>query len=150
MRALMPGAGDIDPVPESQRRRRPPLRPADRSHRHREQTIGDPAAPAATAGRTAPCSPRELTSRPAPRAREDSQRASPLTAGSQWPAPYSRSALRELTMQPRRFQRARSTRAVFASRSDRVASSRTRIYQPKLVELGGTMRRAAASRRDQR
>jgi hypothetical protein len=72
MRALMPGAGDIDPLAESWRRRRPPLRPVDRaSHRHREQTISDPAAPAATAGRTALCSPRELTSRPAPRARAD-------------------------------------------------------------------------------
>jgi hypothetical protein len=59
MRALTPGAVDIDPISARQRRRRPPLRPADPAshrHRHRKNRIGDPAAPAARAGRTDPCS----------------------------------------------------------------------------------------------
>ena len=64
MRALMPGAVDIDPIAARQWRRRPPPHSADRAgHRHHENKTSDRAAPAAPAARTAPCSPRELTTR---------------------------------------------------------------------------------------
>ena len=66
MRALMPGAVDIDPVSERRWRRRPPPHSADRAghrHRHHENKTSDRAAPVAPAARTASCSPRELTTR---------------------------------------------------------------------------------------
>jgi hypothetical protein len=69
MRSSKPGAVNIDPVSARRRRRRPPPRPASPAIAIAKNRIGDPAAPAARAGRTAPCSPSELTTRPASRAR---------------------------------------------------------------------------------
>ena len=66
MRLFEPGAVDIGPIPQPQWPRRPPPRPAE-AIAIANKKIGDPAAPPATAGRTAPCSPSELTTRPPPR-----------------------------------------------------------------------------------
>jgi hypothetical protein len=56
MRALKPGAVAIDLISARQRRRRPPPRPAAPAIGITKNRIGDPAAPAARTGRTAPCS----------------------------------------------------------------------------------------------
>ena len=79
MRALKPGAVDIDPIAARQWRRRPPPRPAAAiapaiAIAIMKNKTSDRVAPAAPAARTASCSPRELTTRPhLARAREYDQ-----------------------------------------------------------------------------
>jgi hypothetical protein len=61
-----PAVSGPDPVAQRRRQRRPPLRPADRaSHRHRENKIGDRAAPARDRGSLRALL-SEVTTRPEP------------------------------------------------------------------------------------